>query len=208
MVISFEEADREGIIYPHDNALVITLVIANYTTWWVLVDNGSSTDILFWEAFTKMGIDVGKLTLSPTSLKGFSGDTIQLVRAITLPVTAGTRVLTATTMTDFLIVKAPSYYNAILRRPTLNHLRAVTSTYHLKMKFPTDGGVGEARGEQALARECYVQELKKVKKEVCMVAGQDGALPPLPPPVAVTCERDIEVRDDQVQQHAEVNEPL
>ncbi|XP_042952216.1 uncharacterized protein LOC122289297 [Carya illinoinensis] len=155
-------------------------------------------DILFWEAFVKMGIDVGKLRLSPTPLKGFSGHTIQLVGAIMLPVTAGTGVQTATTMTDFLIVKAPSSYNAILGRPTLNHLRAVTSTYHLKMKFPTDGGMGEARGEQALARECYVQELKKVKKEVCTFAGQDGTLR----------ERDIEVRDDQVQQHAEFNEPL
>ncbi|XP_042944579.1 uncharacterized protein LOC122278456 [Carya illinoinensis] len=76
MVISFEEADREGVIYPHDDALVITLVIANYTTRRVLVDNGSSANILFWEAFFKMGIDVGRLRLSPTPLKGFSGDTI------------------------------------------------------------------------------------------------------------------------------------
>ncbi|XP_042944821.1 uncharacterized protein LOC122278703 [Carya illinoinensis] len=208
MVISFEEANREGIIYPHDDALVIILVIANYTTRRVLVDNGSSADILFWEAFIKMGIDVGRLRLSLTPLKGFSGDTIQPVGAITLPVTAGTGAQTATTMTDFLVVKALSSYNAILGRPTLNHLKAVTSTYHLKMKFPIDGGVGETRGEQALARECYVQELKKVKKEVCTVARQDGALPPLPPLVAVIYKRDLEVRDDRVQQHAKVNKPL
>ncbi|XP_042942590.1 uncharacterized protein LOC122276745 [Carya illinoinensis] len=174
MVISFEEADREGIIYPYDDALVIILVIANYTTRWVLVDNGSSNDILFWEAFVKMGIDVGRLRLFPT------GDTIQPVGVITLLVTAGTGAQTVTTMTDFLVVKAHSSYNAILGRPTLNHLRAVTSTYHLKMKFPIDGGVGEARGKQALAQECYVQELKKVKKEVCTVAGQDGPYRPCP----------------------------
>ncbi|XP_042958056.1 uncharacterized protein LOC122293571 [Carya illinoinensis] len=208
MVISFEETDREGVLYPYDDALVITLVIANYTNRRVLVDNGSSIDIMFWEAFVKMGIDVSKLRVSPTPLKGFSGDTIQPVGAITLPVIAGMGTRTATTMTDFLVVKAPSSYNAILGRPTLNHLRAVTSTYHLKMKFLTDGGVGEARGEQTLARECYVQELRKVKKEVCIVAGQDGALLPLPPPVVVTYERDIEVRDDRGQQHAEVNKPL
>ncbi|XP_042954678.1 uncharacterized protein LOC122291097 [Carya illinoinensis] len=47
MVISFKEADKEEIIYPHDDALVTTLVIANYTTRRVLVDNGSSADILF-----------------------------------------------------------------------------------------------------------------------------------------------------------------
>ncbi|XP_042950285.1 uncharacterized protein LOC122282398 [Carya illinoinensis] len=47
MVKSFEEAGRKGIIYLHDDALVITLVIANYITRRVLVDNGSSADILF-----------------------------------------------------------------------------------------------------------------------------------------------------------------
>ncbi|XP_042942693.1 uncharacterized protein LOC122276864 [Carya illinoinensis] len=89
MVISFEEADREGIIYPHDDALVITHIIANYTTRQVLVENRSSVAILFWEAFVKMGIDVSKLRLSPMPLKGFSGDTIQPVRTDTQPFEGG-----------------------------------------------------------------------------------------------------------------------
>ncbi|XP_042951997.1 uncharacterized protein LOC122289093 [Carya illinoinensis] len=187
MVISFDEEDRQGVLYPHDDALVITLVIANYTTRQVLVDNGSFANILFWEAFVKIGIDVDKLRLSPTPLKGFSGDTIQPIEAITLPVTVGTGTRTTTTMTVFLVVKAPSSYNAILGRSTLNHLRAVTSNYHLKMKFPTNGGVGEARGEQALAWECYIQELRKVKNEVCVVANE--ASPPHPPPKAMVRRR-------------------
>ncbi|XP_042979993.1 uncharacterized protein LOC122310183 [Carya illinoinensis] len=65
------------------------------------------------------------------------------------------------------------------------------------MKFPTDSGVGESRGEQALAQECYV------------VTKQNKAFtPPLAPPLEVTLEKDVEVRDDQSQQHAKVNEPL
>ena len=32
----------------------------------------------------------------------------------------------------------------------------VTSTYHLMIKFPTDYGVGELRGNQVAAHECYV----------------------------------------------------
>ena len=40
-------------------------------------------------------------------------------------------------------------------RPALNRLRAATSTYYLKVKFPTIHGVGEIRGNQVLARECY-----------------------------------------------------
>ena len=56
----------------------------------------------------------------------------------------------------FLVVDCSSAYNAILRRPTLNSWKAVTSTYHLMIKFPIDYGVGELRGDQVAARECYV----------------------------------------------------
>ena len=43
----------------------------------------------------------------------------------------------------------------IIRRPTLNCWKAITSTYCLKIKFPTENGVGEVKGDQVLARECY-----------------------------------------------------
>ena len=56
----------------------------------------------------------------------------------------------------FLMVDYSSAYNAILGRPTLNSWKAVTSTYHLMIKFPTDYGVGELRGSQMVVQECYV----------------------------------------------------
>jgi len=37
----------------------------------------------------------------------------------------------------------------------LNRLKATTSTYCLKVKFPTTHGIGEIRGDQLLAQECY-----------------------------------------------------
>ena len=49
--ISFTDEEAERIHHPHDDAIVITLLIANYTTRRVLVDNGSSTDILYYPAF-------------------------------------------------------------------------------------------------------------------------------------------------------------
>lgn len=52
--------------HSHDAALVVTLSIANYTTQKILVDNGSSTNILLWDAFTKMGIDLNLLTMTFT----------------------------------------------------------------------------------------------------------------------------------------------
>ena len=53
------------------------------------------------------------------------------------------------------MVDSPSSYNVIIGRPTLNRWKVATSTYCLKVKFPTEQGVGEIKGDQVLARECY-----------------------------------------------------
>ncbi|GFZ12348.1 hypothetical protein Acr_23g0007330 [Actinidia rufa] len=53
---------------------------------------------------------------------------------------------------DFIVVDCPSPYNSILGQPTLGRIKAITSTYHLKMKFPTLTGIGEVKGDQKVAR--------------------------------------------------------
>ncbi|XP_050248944.1 uncharacterized protein LOC126696213 [Quercus robur] len=60
---------------------------------------------------------------------------------------------------NFLVVDCPSFYNAIIGRPTLNSWKAVTSTYHLSIKFPTEYGVRQVQGDQLAARECYLAML-------------------------------------------------
>ena len=74
---------------------------------------------------------------------------------MTLTITVGTHPRQLTRQLDFLVVDCLSSYNVIIGRPTLNRWKAVTSTYCLKVKFPTDNGVGEVKGDQILARECY-----------------------------------------------------
>ncbi|XP_028118520.1 uncharacterized protein LOC114316065 [Camellia sinensis] len=74
----------------------------------------------------------------------------------------------------FLVIDCPSAYNVILGRTALNVFQAVTSTYHLSIKFSIDHGVGTVRSEQTVARECYVASLKEVKmKEVMIIEGLD-----------------------------------
>ena len=46
-------------------------------------------------------------------------------------------------VTDFLAIDQPSTFNAVLGRPSLKALKAITSVYHLLMKFPTLNGVGK-----------------------------------------------------------------
>ena len=122
----------------------------------VLVNNGSSTDILYYPAFQQMGIDRERLIPTNTPLVGFGGMRVLPLGAITLSVVVGDYPQQIAKDMTFLMVDCSSAYNAILGRPTLNLWKTVTSTYHLMIKFPTDYGVGELRGNQVAARECYV----------------------------------------------------
>ena len=77
---------------------------------------------------------------------------------------------------DFLIANCPSTYNINLGRPALNKLKVVTSTYHLKVKFPTAYGVGEIKGDQVLARECCQAALASGKNYTWVI----NELEPIP----------------------------
>ena len=59
--ITFLDLDMEGCQHPHDDPLVIKTLVANKTIHRVLIDNGSSADIIFASAFDKMGIGREKL---------------------------------------------------------------------------------------------------------------------------------------------------
>ena len=61
----------------------------------------------------------------------------------------------------FLIVNAPSAYNMLLGRPSLNAIKVIPSAHHMMIKFPTTSGVGMVRGDQHVARECYSASVKQ-----------------------------------------------
>lgn len=52
LIYSFREDEEEGVLYPHYDALVMTMLVTNFTTRRILIDNGSLPDILFWKEFT------------------------------------------------------------------------------------------------------------------------------------------------------------
>ncbi|XP_028099377.1 uncharacterized protein LOC114298916 [Camellia sinensis] len=159
---------------PHDDPLVISSLISNYNVRCVLVDNGSSSDIIFLNAFKQLQISEEKLSPLQTPLVGFTRDQVISIGSIDLPITIGEYSRQNTKILTFLVVNCPSAYNVILGRTTLNAFQSVTSTYPLALKFLTDHGVDTVRGEQTVARECYVISLKEVKmKEAMIIEGLD-----------------------------------
>ena len=159
--ITFYDSDLEGCQHPHDDPLVVRAIVANKTVHRVLIDNGSSIDIIFALAFDKMGIGREKLEPVNTHLEGFSGEKVLPLGSIQLVLTLEDPSCQATTTVRFLVVDAPSAYNMLLGRPSLNAIKAIPSAYHMMIKFPTLNGVGMVRGDQRVARECYSASMKQ-----------------------------------------------
>ena len=91
-----------------------------------------------------------------TPFIGFGGTKVHPLRTVTLSITIRDYPQQITKDVTFLVINCSFVYNAILGRPTLNLWKAVTSTYHLMIKFPTEYEVREVRGDQMVARECYI----------------------------------------------------
>ncbi|KAK3008068.1 hypothetical protein RJ639_013511 [Escallonia herrerae] len=158
--LEFNDFDLEGVICPYDDALVITLQVDAYSVKHILVDIGSSANIIFEEAYSQMGISKERVKPISSPLYDFTGASAPVEGIIHLTIIAGTAPLQSVQTIDFLVVKVKSSYNGILGRTGLNKLRAVASTYHLAMKFPTPQGVGVVKGDQATARKCYMTSCK------------------------------------------------
>jgi hypothetical protein len=127
LVISILEDDYEGVYLPHSNALVVTMAIANHKIHRVLVDNGSSADILYKSVFDLMKIDKEKVVAVRCPLVGFAGEQVMPLGSINLQVTVDTPPIQKTILVKFLVVNRLSAYNAIFGRTTQAELKAVTS---------------------------------------------------------------------------------
>nr|XP_023928196.1 uncharacterized protein LOC112039550 [Quercus suber] len=103
----FSEEDSKGVRQPHDEPLVIMIRIEGFNTRKVLMDNGSSVNIIYLFAFQQLKVDPKRFRHFESLFINFSGDKVYTRGIMTLTVTAGSI------------------------------------------------GVGEIRGDQVLARECY-----------------------------------------------------
>ena len=117
--ITFCEEEERGVILPHDDPLIIRADISNFDVGRILVDTGSSVSVMFAEAFNELQVPAHLLDRSITPLVSFSGDVVQPIGSIHLPISIGAAPQRTTITTPFLIVDCPTAYNVIIGRPAL-----------------------------------------------------------------------------------------
>ena len=156
LVIGFSDEDKIGTVQPHDDALVITLRIGGYDVKRVMVDQGSAAEIMYPDLFKGLNLRAEDLTPYASPLVSFEGRTIIPRGQIRLPVQAGTEVVEV----DFIVVDAYSPYTAIVARPWLHALGAVSSTLHQKIKYPSGDKIAEILGDQTVARQCMIAAIR------------------------------------------------
>ena len=129
--ITFDKNQTAGLDKPYDDALVIRLDVGGCELSQVMIDTESSADVLFYDAFKRMGFTKALLKQERTPLIGFAGETTYSLGSIELAVTAGE----IRKIVEFIVIDRPAPFNAILGRPWLYSMEAVPSTYHQCLKF-------------------------------------------------------------------------
>ena len=89
--ITFYETDREGIQDPHHDRLVIKLHMVNHFARRILVDRGSSANIVLLDALKRMNIQESEIINRSSVLIRFSGETKHMIREINLPIYCNAR---------------------------------------------------------------------------------------------------------------------
>ncbi|XP_070028643.1 uncharacterized protein [Nicotiana sylvestris] len=145
--ITFDDADADGVLSPHNDALVISLPVHDTNVKRVLIDPGSSVNIILLRVLREMQAE-DKLIPKAHTLSGFDNSGV---------VTKGEVILTTfaegvVKNTKFKVVDMEMAYNMILGRPWIHEMDAVLSTLHQVIKFSSPWGICQIRGDQHTSR--------------------------------------------------------
>ena len=150
--LGFSNKDKAGTIQPYDDALVVTLRIGGYDVRWVLVDQGSAIEIMYLDLYNGLNLKSENLMAYESPLISFEGKTVIPKGQIKLPIQIDSEIV----VLDFIVIDSYSLYTAIVARPWLHALGAVSSTLHQRVKYPSECLVKEILGNQFVARQCMV----------------------------------------------------
>ena len=140
--IAFDDEDLEGMIQPHDDALVIAARISGFLVKRVMIDQGNGADVMYLNLFMGLGLKNQDLAKYDSPLVSFDWRVVIPQGQISLPVSMEGKEVIMT----FIVINMLSLYTAILGRPWIHTIGAIPSTLHMKVKFCIERGVAIVRG--------------------------------------------------------------
>ncbi|XP_026434769.1 uncharacterized protein LOC113332444 [Papaver somniferum] len=126
----------------------------------ILIDPGSSVDILFYHTYNTMGGRDEELIPSTYKIYGFNGSTNKPKGDITMRIP----LKSVSSEIIFCVVDVESPYNALIGRPWLHSLLAVASTFHQCTKFPMPQGIGIIKGDPIESKTCQEIDVDKCEE--------------------------------------------
>ena len=202
LVLSFSDVDNLGTIQPHDDALVVTLKIGGYNVKRVMIGQGSVAEIMYPDLYKGLGLKLENLTTYSSPLVSFEGKMVVLMGQIRLPAQVGIDMVEV----DFIVMDAFSPYTAIMGKPWLHTLGAVSSTLHQKVKYLSGDQVLEIVGSQSVARQCLVAAIQH-KPEVDTSAIAENDSQQLKTPASLSSEPTDEVKCEDLEKVAIGDDP-
>ncbi|GKC32961.1 reverse transcriptase domain-containing protein [Tanacetum coccineum] len=149
-----------------EGPMIIEAEIGGHCVHRMYVDGVPASEILYEHCFSGLRPEIKKQLIPVTThLIGFNGEIIRLIGQIQLLVTIGDEEHSASALMNFVVVRSPSPYNGIIRRPRVRKLQAVSSTVHRMLKIPIEGGVITLKSSKLVPLEC------------AMVSGPERTLP-------------------------------
>ncbi|XP_070007276.1 uncharacterized protein [Nicotiana sylvestris] len=145
--ITFDDVDADDVLTPHNDALIISLFVHDTNMKRVLIDPGSSVNIILLRVLNEMQAE-NKLVPKVHTLSGFDNSSVVTKGEVTHTSFAEGVVKD----TKFQVVKMEMAYNMILGRAWIHEMDVVPSTLHQVIKFPSLWGICQIRGDQQTSR--------------------------------------------------------
>ena len=131
---------------------MIVAPISGFLVKRVMIDQGSGADVMYPDLFKGLGLKNQDLAKYDSPSVSFDGRVVIPQGQISLLVSMEGKEVIVT----FIVVNTFSPYTAILGRPWIHAMGAISLTPHMKVKFRTERGVATVKGNQKVAWQCLV----------------------------------------------------
>ncbi|KAJ0837035.1 putative aspartic peptidase domain superfamily, DNA/RNA polymerase superfamily [Helianthus annuus] len=125
-----------------ERPVIITGIFGHYRTDYMVIDTGSSMDIIYEQCFKQLDPE-DKARLEPVDfpLTGFCNEAVFPLRQIAFPVTLSDGEHSRTVTVNFMVMPATSRHDVLLGRRSQREFSMITSIPHAACGFPTETGV-------------------------------------------------------------------